>query len=64
MAGGFVSSAVVAMGADKDVPKIEAAIKRSIICLSQIVRNFYFKEIELTRICRVAVLLKESGIKP
>ncbi len=64
MAGGFVSSVVVAMGADKDVPKTEAAIQRSIICLSQIVRNFYFKEIELTRICRVAVLSKESGINP
>jgi len=62
MVNGFVSSAAVAMGADKDVPDIETAIHRSVISLSQIARDFLSKEIELTRICRIAVLLKESGV--
>jgi len=62
MVKSFVSSVAVAMGADKDVPDIETAIHRSVICLSQITRDFLSKEIELTRICRIAVLLKESGV--
>ncbi len=64
MVGGFVSSAAVAMDAGKDVPEIETAIQRSVISLSQIARDFLHKKIELIRICRVAVLLKESGINP
>jgi len=52
------------MGASKDVPEIETTIQRSVISLSQIARDFLRKGIELTRICRVAVLLKESGINP
>ena len=57
-------SAVAAMAAGKDVPEIETAIHRGVISLSQISRDFLCKGIELTRICRVAVLLKESGINP
>jgi len=64
MVGGFVSSAAVAMGAGKNVPETETVIQRSVISLSQIVRDFLSKKIKLTRICRVAVLLKESGINP
>lgn len=62
MVDDFVSSVAVAMGADKDAPKIEAAIHRSVISLSQISRDFLHKGIELNRICRLAVLLKESGV--
>ena len=62
MVDGFVSSVAVAMGANKDAPKIEAAIHRSVISLSQIARDFLHKGIELNRICRLAVLLKESGV--
>lgn len=57
-------SAVAAMAADKDVPEIETATHRSVVSLCQILKNFLLKEIELTRICRVAVLLRESGINP
>jgi len=59
-----VYSAVAAMAADKDVPEIETATHRSVVSLCQILKNFLLKEIELTRICRVAVLLRESGINP
>jgi len=59
-----VSSAAVAMGAGKDVPDIETAIHHSVISLSQIIRDFLNKDIELVRICRIAVLLKESGVNP
>jgi len=59
-----VSSAAVVMGAGKDVPDIETAIQRSIISLNQIARDFFTKGIELTRICRIALLLKESGVNP
>jgi len=62
MVKGFVSSAAVAMGADKDVPDIETAINRSVISLSQIARDFLSKGIELTRVCRLAVLLEKSGV--
>ncbi len=64
MVGVFACSAVVAMDASKNIPEIETAIQRSIVSLSQIVREFLPKGIELTRICRVAVLLKESGVNP
>lgn len=57
-------SAVAAMAADKDIPGIETATHRSVVSLCQILKNFLLKEIELTRICRVAVLLRESGINP
>lgn len=50
------------MDADKASFEIEAVIHRSIISLTQIIENFIQKEIELTRICRLAVLLKESGV--
>lgn len=57
-------SAVAATAASDDVLEIETTIQRSVISLSQIVREFLRKWIELTRICRVAVLLKESGVNP
>lgn len=59
-----MSSARVVMVAGKDRPQLEAAIHRSVISLSQITRDFLHKGIELTRICRVAVFLKESGVNP
>jgi len=61
---GFACSAVVAMDASEGVSEIETTIQRSVISLSQIVREFLPKGIELIRICRVAVLLKESGVNP
>jgi len=59
-----VSSAAVVMDAGKELPDIETAIQRSIISLSQIARDFFTKGIELERICRTAMLLKESGVNP
>ncbi|MBA7544157.1 hypothetical protein ES705_36505 [subsurface metagenome] len=59
-----MSSAVVVMDAGKELPNIETAIQRSIISLSQITRDFFTKGIELERICRTAMLLKESGVNP
>jgi len=50
------------MGVDKAIFDIEIAIQRGIISLSQTIKDFLQKEIELTRICRLAVLLKESGV--
>jgi len=41
---------------------MEAAIRRGIDSLSYIVREFLYKDIELLRVCRTAVLLKESGV--
>ena len=64
MVDSFVSSAADAMGAGEDLPDIETAIHRSVNSLCQIVRDFLNKDIELIRICRIAVLLKESGVKP
>lgn len=61
---GFACSAAVAMDANKNIPEIETTIQRSVISLSQIVTEFLPKGIELTRICRVAVLLKKSGVNP
>ncbi|MCL4418031.1 MAG: terpene cyclase/mutase family protein [Actinobacteria bacterium] len=52
------------MDADKASSEIETAIHRSAISLTQIIKNFLQKEIELTRICRLAVILKESGVNP
>ncbi len=57
-----VSSAAAAMAAGDDAPEIETAIHRGVIALSQIVLNFLEKDIELTRICRLATLLQESGV--
>jgi len=59
-----VFSALVVMVAGKNMPEIETAIQRSVISLSQIVSDFLHKGIELTRVCRVAVFLKESGMNP
>ena len=50
------------MAADKAVSDLETAIHRGIISLSKTTKDFLQKEIELTRICRLAVLLKESGV--
>ena len=52
------------MAASENISQIETAIQRSIVSLSQIVREFLPKGIELTRLCRVAVLLKRSGVNP
>lgn len=43
---------------------MEAAIQRGIDSLSNIVREFLYKDIELLRVCRTAVLLKECGVNP
>ncbi|MCJ7446546.1 MAG: terpene cyclase/mutase family protein [Bacteroidales bacterium] len=43
---------------------MEAAIQRGIDSLSHIVREFLYKDIELLRVCRTAVLLKECGVNP
>jgi squalene cyclase len=43
---------------------MEAAIQQGIDSLSQIVREFLYKNIELLRVCRTAVLLKECGVNP
>ena len=64
MVGDSVFNAVDAMDVDKDVSAIETAVQHSVISLSQIVSDFLCKGIELTRICRLAVLLKGSGINP
>jgi hypothetical protein len=50
------------MGANKSISEIEIAVHRGIISLSQTTKDFLHKEIELARICRLAVLLKESGV--
>ena len=62
MEGSTVSSAAAAMAAGDDAPEIETSIHRGVIALSQIVLNFLEKDIELTRICRLATLLHESGV--
>ena len=60
-----VSSALAVMDvADKVISEMELTIQQGIIALSQIIRDFLQKEIELTRICRLALLLKESGVNP
>lgn len=59
-----VSNAVAVTVVDNGLTNIETLIHRSIISLSQITRDFLNKKIELTRICRLAVLLKESGVNP
>ena len=50
------------MDAGDVVSNLETVIHRSIISLSKTTRDFLQKEIELTRICRLVVLLKKSGI--
>lgn len=62
MAGDFAFNAAGAMDAGKDAPVKETAVQHSVISLSQTVGDFLRKEIELTRICRLAVLLKKSGV--
>lgn len=59
-----MSNVASAMGADRNVLEIETTVQRSVISLSQIVSNFLCKGIELSRVCRLAVLLRESGINP
>lgn len=60
-----VSSALAVTDvADKVISEMELIIQQSIIALSQTSRDFLQKEIELTRICRLALLLKESGVNP
>ncbi len=59
-----MSSALVVMVAGKNVLEIGTTVQRSVMSLSQIVSNFLCKGIELTRVCRLAVLLRESGINP
>ena len=62
--GDSVFNAADAMDASKDVPAKETVVQQSVISLSRTVCNFLHKGIELTRICRLAVLLKESGMNP
>lgn len=52
------------MDADNDIPSMEAAIRNGIDSLSHIVEEFLIKDIELLRVCRTAVLLKECGVNP
>jgi hypothetical protein len=42
----------------------QAVVQRGLVALLQIIRDFLDKEIELERICRVAVLLCKSGVNP
>ena len=64
MVDSFVSSVADAMGAGNNLPDIETTIYRSVSSLCQIVKDFLNKDIELIRIGRIAVLLKESGVNP
>lgn len=43
---------------------MKAAIRNGIDSLSHIVEEFLYKDIELLRVCRTAVLLKECGVNP
>ncbi|MCK9220946.1 MAG: terpene cyclase/mutase family protein [Bacteroidales bacterium] len=43
---------------------MEPSIRRGIDSLSQIVKEFLYKDIELLRICRTAILLRECGVNP
>jgi hypothetical protein len=43
---------------------MEAAIQRGVDSLSHIVSEFLYKDIELLRVCRTAVFLKECGVNP
>jgi len=52
------------MAADNNITNIEIAIQHSVIALIRVFRDFLNKNIELARICRLAVLLKESGVNP
>jgi hypothetical protein len=52
------------MGADKVISEMELTIQQGIIALSQTIKDFLQKDIELTRMCRLALLLKESGVNP
>lgn len=44
--------------------EIELIVHHSVVSLIHIIKDFSQKEIELIRICRLAVLLKKSGINP
>ena len=57
-------SAVAAMDVDKAISELEMAIHHAVISLTRIARDFLHKDIELLRICRLGVLLKESGVNP
>ncbi|MBE3086635.1 MAG: terpene cyclase/mutase family protein [Bacteroidetes bacterium] len=48
----------------KVISEIEIAVKHGTITLSQTIKDFLQKDIELTRICRLALLLRESGVNP
>lgn len=52
------------MDADKVSSETELALQRGITSLLQTTNNFLQKEVELTRICRLATLLINSGINP
>ncbi|OGH07766.1 MAG: hypothetical protein A2W22_02720 [Candidatus Levybacteria bacterium RBG_16_35_11] len=52
------------MDADKVISEIEIAVQHGTITLSQTIKDFLQKDIELTRICRLALLLRESGVNP
>jgi squalene cyclase len=43
---------------------MEPAIQHGIDSLSNIIREFLYKDIELLRVCRTAILLKECGVSP
>jgi hypothetical protein len=62
--GDIVYNAVDAMGADEAGSGIELTLHRGITSLLQTTNNFLQKEIELTRLCRLAVLLIKSGVNP
>jgi len=59
-----VSNALAVMDANKVISEIEIAVRHGIITLSQTIKDFLQKDIELTRICRLALLLRESGVNP
>lgn len=59
-----VSSAPAVTDASKVISEMELTIQQGIIALSQTIKDFLQKDIELTRICRLALLLKESGVNP
>lgn len=60
----FVSNVAGAMAADKVGSELELTFHHAILPLLQTINNFLQKEIELTRLCRLAVLLIKSGVNP
>ena len=61
---GSVSNAADAMAADEAGSEIELTLHRGITSLLQTTNNFLQKDIELTRLCRLAVLLINSCVNP